>query len=443
MKLEFRKLGINGEGIGYLDRKPVFCPGVFPGETAEVKITEDHERYAKAELVKLLKRSDDRISAPICPYLNRCGGCPLLQMKAPAQLAYKKQLLEEALWKYGKIRNKVVREVHPSPHSMHYRTSCKLPAGTIRGHLAAGMYEPGSNKFVAIGECAMHTRELDHVKNQILSYAEDAGIHAFENEHGLRYLVLRGIEGSFQCALITGRDTLPPQFIEQVSSIPGMRSVVQSVNDARKTHTIFGTASKVLAGDPYITVQMNGLALRLSAESFFQRNAEQASELYRMAVAKIDPCTTLLEAYCGVGAMSLAAHEKAEEIIGIDSVSQAIENAEANAKLNHIENVSFRCGDAAEELQKILVRKPVDTLLADPPRSGMEDRMLETLLTSGIRKIIYVSCNPATLGKNLGVLKQAYDVRTIIPYDMFPNTPHIESITVLEKRNPPRAERMH
>ena len=303
------------------------------------------------------------------------------------------------------------------------------------------MYEPGSNKFVAIGECAMHTPELDHVKNQILKYAEEAGIHAFENEHGLRYLVLRGIEGSFQCALITGRDQLPPQFIEQVSSIPGMHSVVQSVNDARKTHTIFGTASKVLAGDPYITVQMNGLALRLSAESFFQRNVEQASELYRMAISKIDPCRTLAEAYCGVGAMSLAAHEKAEEVIGIDSVSQAIENAEANAELNHIENIMFRCGDAAEELQKILVRKPVDTLLADPPRSGMEDRMLETLLTSGIRKIIYVSCNPATLGKNLGVLKQAYDVRTIIPYDMFPNTPHIESITVLEKRNPPRSER--
>ena len=162
-------------------------------------------------------------------------------------------------------------------------------------------------------------------------------------------------------------------------------------------------------------------------------NTEMAKKLYSMVISKVDPCETLVEAYCGIGLMSLLASKKAQHVIGIESIPEAIENAKVIAEENHIENVEYLLDDAAEGLQKVLQKTNVNTLLVDPPRSGMDDAMLETILSSSIEKIIYVSCNPATLARNLKVLKKNYQVLTVIPYDLFPNTPHIESITVLSR----------
>jgi 23S rRNA (uracil1939-C5)-methyltransferase len=162
-------------------------------------------------------------------------------------------------------------------------------------------------------------------------------------------------------------------------------------------------------------------------------NLSQAEALYRMAVSKIDPCGVLAEAYCGVGVMSLMAHEKAEKIYGFESIPEAIENAKYNASANGIDNITFLAKDAAEGLKELSLNKPVDILLADPPRSGMDDAMIDVILHSSIKKIVYVSCSPATLGKNIGALKKEYTLQTIIPYDMFPGTPHVESIAVLTR----------
>ena len=193
-----------------------------------------------------------------------------------------------------------------------------------------------------------------------------------------------------------------------------------------------------------MTVHLKDIDLQLSPDSFFQLNKPQAERLYELAIQKIDPCDSLVEAYCGVGAMSIMAADKAKSVIGIESVEAAVNNAEANALLNHVDDhVRFLCKDASEGMQYVLSRKNVDVLLADPPRSGMDEAMINTILSSSIRKIVYISCNPATLGKNIKDLKKEYDVRTVIPFDMFPGTPHIESITVLERRGMkmPRVEK--
>ena len=218
-------------------------------------------------------------------------------------------------------------------------------------------------------------------------------------------------------------------------SIDGMTGVFQSINTDKKAVAIFGSAVHKLAGEDTMPVKIGDITLSLAPESFFQLNVVQAQEMYKMAVSKIDKCNTLVEAYCGVGAMSLLAHKKAKHIIGIESIPSAVANANENAKKNGIENAQFICDDAAEGLKKIAKEREVDVLLVDPPRSGMDDKMLDAIAQALPKKIIYISCNPSTLAKNLKVLKHNYHVTTILPYDLFPHTPHIESITVLERDN--------
>lgn len=435
MKLKIRKMGINGEGIGYVDYKPVFVEGVLPYEEAEVEITEKKNTYAKGTLKKLLWVSKERIRTDYEYYVEE--GCPLYILQYEAQLKYKKQILEEALLKYGNVKSHFVRDFHPSPLIYGYRTQCKLPVQDSRGHMVTGMYVPGTNHFHPVKRSRIQPEELENARIKIMKMVDRSYLKAYDDrkEKGLRYLVLRVIDGKMQCTLVTGKDKVHKELVEEIMSIDGMTGVFQSINTDKKAVAIFGSAVHKLAGEDTMPVKIGDITLSLAPESFFQLNVVQAQEMYKMAVSKIDKCNTLVEAYCGVGAMSLLAHKKAKHIIGIESIPSAVANANENAKKNGIENARFICDDAAEGLKKIAKEREVDVLLVDPPRSGMDDKMLDAIAQALPKKIIYISCNPSTLAKNLKVLKHNYHVTTILPYDLFPHTPHIESITVLERDN--------
>ena len=358
-------------------------------------------------------------------------------MKYEKQLEYKKQLLAEAIYKYAHVRAHFVRDIHPSVPSIGYRSQCKLPVQASNRVLTTGMYVPGSNHYHPIDHSIIHTEELEKVRIQVLEYLNNAHIHDYDEkmQKGLRYLVIRAINGKSQVTFVTGKNRLPEKLIEDVMSIPGMTGVYQSINTDPKTPLIFGSSLETLAGEAGMPVTIGDITLTLSPESFFQLNVPQAEELYKTAVSKIDKCNTLVEAYCGVGAMSLMAHKKAKHIIGIESVPKAIHNAKLNAENNNIKNCDFWCMDAAEGLYKAASRSEIDTLLVDPPRSGMDEKMIEAILKVKPKKIIYISCSPSTLGKNLNDLKHQYHPVTIIPFDLFPHTPHVESITVLDRDN--------
>ena len=434
MELEFKKFGINGEGIAYYGKKTVFCPGVLPGETAEVRITEENPSFLRAEPVRIIKTSPKRRRSRLSAE-ERCEGCSLALLSYPEQLRVKKQLLAETLWKYGHVRSHFIRDVHASPHRSHYRTACKLPVHDFHGQLVNGMYEPGTNHFQVIKEFGTHTPALEKERVRTLEILNRHHMKSFDNNggHGIRYLVIRTLQDQTQITLVTGKDALPDAMIRELCGDDDQRAVFQSINDRKKSNAVFGTPAKLLGGPASLCAVIENVRIRLAPEAFFQLNTELAAELYRTAIAKVDPCGRLVEAYCGAGAMSLLAADKAGEVIGIENVREAVVNATENARLNKVDNARFLCADAAEGLQRLNREKPVDTLLVDPPRSGLDDAMIEAIMTSDIRKIIYVSCNPATLGKNLRILKQRYQVRTVIPFDMFPQTPHIESITVLER----------
>lgn len=435
MKLKFKKLGINGEGIGYINHKPVFCDGVLPYEEAEIEIVEQKQNYAKAKLKKITWFSKERIKTDYPYYIEE--GCPLFIMNYDAQLKYKRQMLEETLLKYANVKSHFIRDFHASPLTLGYRTQCKLPVQDSRGHMMTGMYVPGTNHFHPIKRSLIQSEELENIRIQVMKMIDRSYLKAYDQskEKGLRYFVLRCIDGQKQCTLVTGKDKVHKELIEEIMSIEGMCGVFQSINTDKKSISIFGSEVHKLAGVDTMQVQLGDITLHLAPESFFQLNVQQAQDMYKTAVSKVDKCNTLVEAYCGVGAMSLLAHKKAKHIIGIESIQSAVDNANQNASLNNIQNAQFICEDAAKGIQKIASERKIDVLLADPPRSGMDDAMLEAIEKALPKKIIYISCNPSTLAKNLKRLKHNYHVATIIPYDLFPHTPHIETITVLERDN--------
>lgn len=433
MKLNFVKMGINGEGIGYENRRPVFCGGVLPGETAIIDIEEDHGTYLKAKCRKRLESSDDRIRS-LCRHQNDCGGCPLLIMRYDAQLKAKRELLKEALYKYGNVREHFIRDIRGSQKTLGYRSACKLPVKEVNGELCCGMYRPNSNHFIPVGKCLMHDEQLEASRRKIMKVLNRAGIRAYDaaSRKGLRYLVMRCADDHIQCTLVSGKDTYSEELAGEIMKAGHLDGLFQSVNTSRRSPDIFGPKIRCLAGNKTIPLTISGITLQLSPQAFFQLNIAQAEKMYETAVSKIDSCDVLVEAYCGIGAMSLMAHKKAERIVGIENVPDAIRDARVNAEANNIRNAEFICADAAEGLLKTAMTADIDTVLADPPRSGMDAAMISALLKVHPRKIIYVSCNPATLARNLKELKRAYHVATVIPFDLFPNTPHVESVTVLE-----------
>ena len=435
MKITCRKMGINGEGIGYIDRVPVFCDGVLPGETAEVEITEKHETYMRAAVKKIIRFSPARQRCD-CRCQKACGGCPLFIMKYEEQLKWKKELLAEALLKYGNVKRHFIREFRPSPQITGYRNQCRLPAAMFDGKLVTGMYKAGSNHFMSVAECAVHDPLLEAVRKDVLNVLNAHKIKAYDGKtrKGIRGIMVRVMDEQAHVTLITGKEKLNEETVSDLMRIPYVKGLHQSVNTEKNPVSLL-TSVKTVTGEEQMEISVHGIQLRLSPDSFFQLNRPQAEKLYETAVSKIDKCNLMVEAYCGVGAMSLMAANKAKEIIGIESVKNAVRNAEENARINHITNAKFLCADAADGLYKAARSGEVDCLLADPPRSGMDDNMIEAIMKVLPKKIIYISCNPATLARNLKELKHHYHVESVIPFDMFPNTPHIESITVLERDN--------
>lgn len=435
MDLTIKKIGINGEGIGYDNKVPVFVMGALQNEVVECKVVQTFPRYKVAELVQIKQKSKDRVMSA-CRAQKDCGGCPLMILDYQKQLQVKQELLAEALKKYADGYIDLIEEVVPSPQSLRYRNQCKLPIKWIKDKLCSGLYQSGTNHLVGWDACPAHEAELDEARLAITRILNESRYHDYDerNRKGIRSLVVRRLQGKLQATIVTGNDLINKEVIDKIMALPNMTSLFQNVNVSRKQVPMFGEKWENLGGNRSLMIEENGLKLKLSAASFFQLNTQQAFALYQKVHELVPECNLLVEAYCGIGTMSLILSDKADEIVGIEVISSAVKNANENAKLNRIENATFQCGDAAELLEKISKKRKIDVLLIDPPRSGIDDAMLDCIMKSKIKTILYVSCNPATLAKNLKELSYRYEVERIVPYDMFPNTPLVETIVVL-KRN--------
>lgn len=426
-------MGINGEGIGYDHGVPVFIPGALMHETVDVKITQEKEKYKTAKLIRVIRKSKDRVE-PECRYCDSCRACTLMHLKYERQLNYKKQTLKQALKKYADIDMPV--SIIKNENIYHYRNKFKLPFGMEKGKIVTGMYESERGRFVPIEDCIIHEEVLEKVRKQILEIMNKYKLKAYNERtrEGYRSLIMRTFNNKIALVFVVGDNTDLEPMLSDLTRIEEVSSIYYSVNTNKKYINALENDLVHVFGKNCLNARINGLKLVFTPKSFFQLNTRQAEVLYDEAVSLIDENDEeVLEAYCGVGVMSLMAARKAKHVTGVEIVPDAIDNAKKNARYNKIDNVDFVVGDSGSVMEEISKEKQLDCLIVDPPRTGLDEKMINSILNSNAKKLIYVSCNPSTLAKNLNVLKEYYNIESIRAIDVFSNTEHVESIVYLAR----------
>lgn len=426
-------MGINGEGIGYDHGVPVFIPGALMHETVDVKITQEKEKYKTAKLIRVIRKSKDRVE-PECRYCDSCGACTLMHLKYERQLNYKKQTLKQALKKYADIDMPV--SIIKNDNIYHYRNKFKLPFGMEKGKIVTGMYESERGRFVPIEDCIIHEEVLEKVRKQILEIMNKYKLKAYNERtrEGYRSLIMRTFNNKIALVFVVGDNTDLEPMLSDLTRIEEVSSIYYSVNTNKKYINALENDLVHVFGKNCLNARINDLKLVFTPKSFFQLNTRQAEVLYDEAVSLIDENDEeVLEAYCGVGVMSLMAARKAKHVTGVEIVPDAIDNAKKNARYNKIDNVDFVVGDSGSVMEEISKEKQLDCLIVDPPRTGLDEKMINSILNSNAKKLIYVSCNPSTLAKNLNVLKEYYNIESIRAIDVFSNTEHVESIVYLAR----------
>ena len=424
-------MGINGEGIGYDHGVPVFIPGALMHETVDVKITQEKEKYKTAKLIRVIRKSKDRVE-PECRYCDSCRACTLMHLKYERQLNYKKQTLKQALKKYADIDMPV--SIIKNDNIYHYRNKFKLPFGMEKGKIVTGMYESERGRFVPIEDCIIHEEVLEKVRKQILEIMNKYKLKAYNERtrEGYRSLIMRTFNNKIALVFVVGDNTDLEPMLSDLTRIEEVSSIYYSVNTNKKYINALENDLVHVFGKNCLNARINDLKLVFTPKSFFQLNTRQAEVLYDEAVSLIDENDEeVLEAYCGVGVMSLMAARKAKHVTGVEIVPDAIDNAKKNARYNKIDNVDFVVGDSGSVMEEISKEKQLDCLIVDPPRTGLDEKMINSILNSNAKKLIYVSCNPSTLAKNLNVLKEYYNIESIRAIDVFSNTEHVETIVFL------------
>ncbi|MBO9606147.1 MAG: 23S rRNA (uracil(1939)-C(5))-methyltransferase RlmD [Paenibacillaceae bacterium] len=437
-------LSHDGEGVGRANGFTLFIRGAVPGDRARVRVTKLKKSFGYAELVDLLEPSPDRV-APPCPIYDACGGCQLQHLSYDAQLRWKRQTVVDSLTRIGKF---AVRDdgngegivVHPTwgmDEPWRYRNKVQVPIGERDGGLVGGFYAQNSHDIIDMDACLIQHEQGDAVVNAVKAIGRRLGIEAYnEATHRglLRHVVVKvGFStGDIMVVLITNGDAIPhlEAWVQGIrEAVPGVRSICQNVNTAQ-TNVIFGDVTRVLWGEAYIYDYIGDIRFAISARSFFQVNPVQTEKLYRQALdyAALGGSETVIDAYCGIGTISLFLAQRARRVYGVEIVGEAIADAGRNAALNGAGNVDFAVGRAEEVIPAWREQGIVpDVIVVDPPRKGCEPSLLDTMLAMRPDRIVYVSCNPATLARDLRHLADGgYMVREVQPVDMFPWTTHVE-----------------
>lgn len=439
--LTVKRLGINGEGVGFFKRHVVFVPGALPGEVITAHVTEVKRKFATASIKTIREASEDRVTPP-CPVYEECGGCQLQHMTYPRQLVEKRDIVIQALERYTpELDADLVKETIGMDNPWNYRNKSQFQVRKRSGRVLAGLFAAGSNFLVNIDDCLVQQPETTKITNQIKSFIEEKGIPVYDERdpQGIvrSIVVRRGIEtGQIQVTLITTRKKFPhkeelTQAITQMDS--NIVSISQNIN-ADRTSLIFGEQTFNLWGKETMVEKLEGLMFDLSARAFFQLNPVQTVHLYNeiKKAAKLTGSENVIDAYCGVGTIGLWLADDAKEVRGMDIVPEAISDAKKNASRNQKKNTLFAVGTPEEMAVKWKKEGfEADVLTADPPRTGLDPELMDLVLRTKPKRFVYTSCNPSTLAKDLQELTKKYDVLSIQPVDMFPQTAQIECVVEL------------
>jgi len=437
--LTIKRLGINGEGIGFYKKQTIFVENALPGEIVEVQITDAKDKYATGVVTKFKQKSPVRIE-PKCPYYGKCGGCQLQHLSYDSQLEEKKYIVVESFMRYydGKVEKINFKDTIGCESPWRYRNKSSLPCRHDGDNVVVGMYASNSNHLVYISDCLIENEIIKNTRSYILEFLSSNNIDVYNPKTktgSLRYLVIRSFgEQDVQVTFVLYKED--SKLIKLLNKI-NLQSVYYSVNSDPKSIEIFGDKLIKIKGQEAINGQLGNLKFKISPKAFFQLNTNQTVVLYD-EIKKACGLTgeeKVLDCYCGIGSIGMYLADKAKEVRGIDVNVEGISDAKEFAKINNIKNIKFYSGNILPHLNQFEKDGFVpDVVIVDPPRRGLELNIINYFQKKKVKKIIYVSCNPATLAKNINHLQKDYVVKYVQPIDMFPNTSNVEAVTLLVRK---------
>ncbi len=431
----------DGSGVAKIDGYPLFIHGGLPEETAEVHVLKTLKNYGFAKLVNIIEPSPDRVDAT-CPVFYECGGCQLQHLSYEGQLKYKEKMVRNVMQRLGKIDAPVL-PVKGMDKPWEYRNKSQIPFGLRDGQVVAGFYQAKSHKIADTPTCLIQTDEADQLMRVLKAKAVELDLNPYNEETKkgqLRHLMVRKgrATGEVMVVLITKHARLSKknEIIQLIRDIlPKVTSIMHNINP-KNTNVIFGDETNLVWGKPTIEDMIGDVRFEISARSFYQVNPEQTEVLYKQALdyAQLSGDETVIDAYCGIGTISLFLAQKAKLVLGVEIVPQAIEDAKRNAELNGFTNTYFEAGPAEEVIPRWYKEgKQADVLVVDPPRKGCDEALLTTIIEQRPKRVVYVSCNPATLARDLRILEDGgYITKEIQPVDMFPQSTHCEAVAWME-----------
>ena len=461
VKVKIEDIGVGGEGIGKVDGYTLFIKDAIIGDVVEAKVMKAKKNYGYARLMNVLTPSEDRVEEVVCPMARKCGGCQIQEMKYPAQLAFKESKVRGNLERIGEVPGELLDQImHPvvgmdgeGMQPFRYRNKAQFPIGTDKdGRVTAGFYAGRTHSIIGNTDCVLGVEVNEEILNCILDFMEEFEIPAYDEvkHKGLvRHVLLRygfKTDEIMVCLVINGK-TIPHchDLVGRLRQIPGMTSITLSSNTA-KTNVIMGDTIRLLWGQEFITDYIGEIKYQISPLSFYQVNPVQTEKLYGLALdyAGLTGNETVWDLYCGIGTISLFLAKKAKQVYGVEIIPQAIDDARNNAKINDITNAEFYVGKAEEVLPEYYKeyekthngeKAHADVIVVDPPRKGCEESLLQTIVDMQPEKVVYVSCDSATLARDVKFLRaNGYELKDVTPVDQFPHTVHVETVVLLSHK---------
>ncbi len=445
IEIEITGFSSEGSGVGHYEGQAVFVSGAAKGDTISCIIIKAKKNYAIGKIRHILKASSHRI-IPDCPVFPSCGGCQYRHISYEAEMEIKTQKVRDAFQRIGHL-DIIPENTVGAENPDRYRNKAQYPVQTVNGRLLTGFYAPFSHRVIDCKSCLLQPDEFSHIIKTVARWSEKYKIPSYDEKTKkglLRHIYIRKgfvTEELMICLVINGDRIFKKD--ELISALTKTDKNIKTVllnHNTEDTNVIMGKTQTVLYGKGYIEDVLCGKRFRISPLSFYQVNHAQAERLYQKAAefAITENTKTLVDLYCGAGTIGLTMADKAEKLIGVEIVPEAIEDAEINAKLNNIKNARFICADAKKAAATLAEEgiKP-DTVILDPPRKGCDEELLNTVSVMSPERIVYVSCDPATLARDLEILEsKGYKTIKAVPFDLFPRTVHVETVVLLSQRRP-------
>jgi len=428
------RLGVNGEGIATFNGKVIFVPFALVGEKVKIHIINDKNSFLVAKLLEVIEPSKDRCSA-ICPYFSKCGGCDIQHLKYEKQLLFKKNLVKDTILKYAKL-DVEVNDTVSSDREFRYRNKFAFPVQSVGGEIKIGMYRKNSHSIIEIDDCMLQSDKTKTILEIFKIYMIENKISAYDEKTKkgiVKHIVVRENKDDFILTVVVTSEKFSNfnPLIEKLKAKFDKFGIVKNVNKLGN-NVIFGNLDTYIYGLKELNMTELGINYSVNNRSFLQVNDDIKTKIYTKILELANGSKKIIDAYSGAGLLSSIMAKSGSKVIGVEIIEEATKNAENLKKLNKLDNLTNLNGDCAKIIPELISREKEDfTVVIDPPRKGIDKSVIDALNLSKPKKIIYLSCNPATLARDLGYLSENYDVNFVQPYDMFPQTANVETLVEL------------